>query len=197
MTVLLSEYDKSTQELEFRVYAERIPETERKKQHRQEHFAALDLLGAALAQDFGVYHAGIRRIGLGKPKLIHDFLHINISHCMGLAVAAVGRVPLGVDAEAPRAVRETLLRKICTAEETAYIDAAEDRNLAFSRIWTLKEAYAKYTGEGIALKFSQLGFSFAADGAVRFHHPAADSVRLYHMLYEGFAISVCCKNECN
>lgn len=195
MTVLLSEYDNTTQELAFRIYAERIPETERRQQHRTEHLAALDLISAALAQDFGVYHAVIRRTGLGKPKLIHDFLHINISHCKGLAVAAVGRMPIGVDAEAPRAVRETMVRKICTAAEAAYIDTAEDKNLAFSRIWTLKEAYAKYTGEGIALKFSQLGFSFAADGAVQFHHPAADSVRLYHMLYDGFAISVCCEKD--
>lgn len=193
MTVLHSEYDQSTQALIFRVYAEALPETERRQEYRTAHFAALDLLGAALAEDFGVRHAAIRRIGLGKPQLIHDFLHMNLSHCRGLAIAAVGRVPLGVDAESPRKVRDSMLRKVCTPEELAQICAADDKNLAFSRVWTLKEAYAKYTGQGIALKFAQLGFTFDADGTVQFHHPAAETVRLYHMMHNGCAVSVCCK----
>ena len=168
MTELFSGYDKSTQELVFRVYAAPLPVTEKRQKHKDAHFAALDLLGAALAEDFGVRHAVIRRVGLGKPQLIHDFLHINISHCKGLAVAACGTVPLGVDAEVPRAVRESLLQKVCTAEEIVQIKAADDENSMFSRFWTLKEAYAKYTGEGIGLDFSTLGFSFSENGAVTF-----------------------------
>ena len=70
MTELLSGYDQNTQMLVFRVYAEALPDTERRQNHRQAHFAALDLLGAALEKDFGVRHAVIHRTGLGKPKLL-------------------------------------------------------------------------------------------------------------------------------
>lgn len=196
MTELFSGYDKNTQELVFRVYAEALPVTEKRLKHKDAHFAALDLLGAALAEDFGVRHAVIRRVGLGKPQLIHDFLHINISHCKGLAVAAVGTVPLGVDAEVPRAVRESLLQKVCTAEEIAQIKAADDEKLVFSRFWTLKEAYAKYTGEGIGLDFSTLGFSFSENGAVIFRHPEAERVQFFHILTgDMIAVSLCCQNE--
>lgn len=190
MTELISGYDKNTQALMFRVYAEALPDTGKRQKHKDAHFAALDLLGAALAKDFDITHAEIHRVGLGKPKLIHDFLHMNLSHCSGLAVAAVGNMPLGVDAEAPRQVRESLMRKVCTADEAEAILGAADRNLAFSRFWTLKEAYAKYTGEGIGLDFSALGFSFREE--IVFHHPDAEKLRFYQIILENqTVISLC------
>ncbi|MBQ8920911.1 MAG: 4'-phosphopantetheinyl transferase superfamily protein [Oscillospiraceae bacterium] len=190
MNTLLSGYEKNTQILAFRVYAEQLDDSCRRQDHHKAHFAALDLLSAALAEDFGVHHAVIRREGLGKPKLIHDFLHMNLSHCKGLAVAAVGRVPVGVDAEAPRQVKDALMRKVCTEQELAAIAAADDKMLAFSRFWTLKEAYAKFTGKGIALDFSSLGFTL--DPAPVFHHPAAESVQFYQILLENqHVVSLC------
>ena len=196
MTELLSGYDQSTQTLMFRVYAEPLPDTGKRGKHKDAHFAALDLLGAALAKDFGIFHAVIRHKGLGKPQLIHDFLHINISHCKGLAVAAVGRMPLGVDAEGPRTVRDSLLEKVCTAEEAAQIRAADDGSRMFARFWTLKEAYAKYTGEGIGLDFAQLGFAFSDAGAVTFRHPESLQVRFFQLpVTADVTVSLCIRNE--
>ena len=196
MTELLSGYDKSTQALMFRVYAEPLPGTGRRLKHKDAHFAALDLLGAALAEDFGVTHAVIRRKGLGKPHLIHDFLHINLSHCKGLAVAAVGRMPLGVDAEAPRTVRDPLLEKVCTVEEIAQIRAADDGSRMFARFWTLKEAYAKYTGKGIALDFTQLGFALSDAGTVTFRHPESSQVCFFQLpVTADVTVSLCIRKE--
>lgn len=190
MTELISGYDKSTQKLMFRVYAEPLEDTGKRQKHKDAHFAALDLLGAALAKDFDLHHAVIRRIGLGKPQLIHDFLHVNISHCRGLAVAAAGYMPLGVDAEAPRQIRESLLRKVCTPEEAETILGAADGNLAFSRFWTLKEAYAKYTGEGIGLDFSTLGFTLGEN--IVFHHSDAEKLRFYQTVTENQTVVSLC-----
>ena len=190
MTELISGYDKNTQELMFRVYAEPLPDTGKRQKHRDAHLAALDLLGAALAKDFGVHHAEIRRVGLGKPKLIHDFLHVNLSHCRGLAAAAVGYMPLGVDAEAPRQIRESLLRKVCTPEEAEAVLGAADGNFVFSRFWTLKEAYAKYTGEGIGLDFSTLGFTIGE--SIIFHHPEAKNLRFYQTILENQTVVSLC-----
>lgn len=192
MTEIISGYEKTTHTLMFRVYAAELPENGSRQKHRDAHFAALDLLGAALAEDFGVYHAVIHRIGLGKPKLLHDFLHINLSHCKGLAVAAAGRMPLGVDAEAPRRIREPLMRKVCAPEEIAVMQAAEDPEKLFPRFWTLKEAYAKYTGDGIRLDFSALPFSFASDGQITFHHPdAGETAFVQRTDISGCTVSLC------
>ena len=54
MRTLLSGSHKTTQELMFRVYAAEIPENGKRQNHSAAHFAALDLLGAALAAEFGL-----------------------------------------------------------------------------------------------------------------------------------------------
>ncbi len=190
MEILLSAYEKSMHQLMFRVYAEPLPDTGPRQSHKAAHFAALDLLSSALAEDFGVYHAVIRRSGLGKPKLIHDSLHMNLSHCRGLAVAAIGRVRLGVDAEAPRSVPDSLIEKVCTPEEISAIRADDDKNRAFSRFWTLKEAYSKWDGRGLAIGFASLGFTLSDE--ITFHHPAADAVRFVQLSYsDTHIVSLC------
>lgn len=200
MTTLLSGYDRLTQALMFRVYAAEIPTAERKTRNRSSHFYAMDLLGAALAQDFGVTHAKIVRKGLEKPLLVHEELHMNLSHCKGLAVAAVGKLPLGVDAEPPREVAEKLMRTVLTPREIIDIqdNAQEPREFRFSRYWTLKEAYTKYTGEGIRMPFSRLDFkltqprdSVRREG-IAFQHPAAAKLHFYQLIRENqYVVSLC------
>ena len=41
MKTLFSGYHADTQQLMFRVYAEELPETEKRQQHKKAHFAAL------------------------------------------------------------------------------------------------------------------------------------------------------------
>lgn len=189
-TELLTGYRKSTQELAFRVYCTAIPETDRRQAHRIQHLAAWDLLGAALLRDFGLRHTVILRRGVEKPTLLRDFPQFNVSHCKGLAVCAVGSVPVGIDAEPPRAVRESMVSRICTAGESAWIAAQNDKMYAFSRIWTLKEAYTKYTGEGIRHPFGDL--DFALEGGIRFQHPDAGKLRFFQLLRgNSHAVSLC------
>lgn len=200
MKVLLSGYDRLTQELMFRVYAAEIPTADRKLRTHLSHNYANDLLGAALLADFGVKHAKIVRKRLEKPLLIHESLHMNISHCKGLAVAAIGKFALGVDAEPPREVADKMMRTVCMPAEFRAIceQPAEKRAFYFSRLWTLKEAYAKYTGEGIRRPFSTLGFKLHAlpdslrNDTVEFLHPSACKVRFYQMLCgDKYAVSLC------
>lgn len=200
MTVLLSGYDQLTQELMFRIYAAEIPTADRKLRNHVSHNYANDLLGAALLADFGVKHAKIVRRRLEKPLLIHESLHMNISHCKGLAVAAIGKFPVGVDAEPPREIAEKLMRTVCMPAEARAIMAEppEKRAFMFSRFWTLKEAYAKYTGEGIRRPFSTLGFKLGTpldslrNDSIEFLHPSACKLRFCQLLCgEKFAVSFC------
>lgn len=190
MRELLSGYDKTTQELLFRVYLTEIPEAERSLRARLSHVTALDLLSAALCRDFGIRHGKIARTGLEKPQLLHDDLHMNLSHCSGLAAAAVGRIPLGIDAETPRPVREKLLPRLCGPDETARILAAEDRELMFAQIWTLKESYGKLTGEGIRISMTE--FEFLPGDPPVCLHPAAAGLQFYQkILGNQHVISLC------
>ena len=100
----------------------------------------------------------------GKPMLADRAasrdIEFNASGSQELAVCAVtvGR-QVGVDIEfSGRPVDEALIR-VClsAAERRAYaMLSSEEKPAAFYRLWTLKEAYLKATGDGLSRKMSAL-----------------------------------------
>lgn len=102
-----------------------------------------------LPQDVAIAHPA-----MGKPYLtdIAD-LHFNISHSGDWVVCAIADMPVGVDIEEIREDRVTpaLMEKVLSEKEREYLASchATERSQVFYRYWTLKEAYAKYTGEGL------------------------------------------------
>lgn len=102
----------------------------------------------------------------GKPEIAapemqielerHSFdWHFNVTHTEGVVVLAVAQgSPVGVDVErVDRPMNfEGLARRFFAPEEAAVIEAADEgqRAALFYRIWTLKEAYVKAIGKGLA-----------------------------------------------
>ncbi|MBI1321575.1 4'-phosphopantetheinyl transferase superfamily protein [bacterium] len=98
----------------------------------------------------------------GKPEIAGPEMeshsgkwHFNVTHTEGVVVLAVAQgSPVGVDVE--RVDRpsdfEGLARRFFAQEEAAAIAAADQgqRAALFYRIWTLKEAYVKAIGKGLA-----------------------------------------------
>ena len=88
----------------------------------------------------------------GKPYITNfDGIEFNISHCRQAVVVAVSNRVVGVDAEGSRRFSETTLGKACSNEERDAIVNADNPSVEFSRIWTHKEAFFKWTGTGILL----------------------------------------------
>jgi 4'-phosphopantetheinyl transferase len=92
----------------------------------------------------------------GKPVLdpaIGFDLHFNVSHTDGVALFAVGPVPVGVDVEVHRDGRDLfgLVDRFFTPDEREQFRAlpAELRAAAFLRGWTGKEAILKGVGCGV------------------------------------------------
>ena len=177
---------------EFHVYAKNLPTDLR---HRQQHFEALDVLSEVCAEVYGIRHLQLRRDEHGKPQLIHPFLHMNLAHCKGLVVCAVGTVPLGVDAEPPRSAKQSIISRICAENELIQLEKSDAPAFLFSRFWTLKEAYGKYDGGGIRLPLETLDFSLS-DDSICFRHPNADEVSFFQILLSlqdgsDLSVSVC------
>jgi 4'-phosphopantetheinyl transferase len=93
----------------------------------------------------------------GKPSLASPPLDLrfNASHSVDIAVYSVARgLELGIDIEKVRPVQdiEQIARHHFCAEE--FIDLlslpVSERHVAFFRCWTMKEAYIKATGDGLA-----------------------------------------------
>ena len=113
---------------------------------RTGHEAAWELL----EELYGAPLPEVRRTDRGKPYFANGDLHFSISHTKRHAFCAMGPSPIGLDAEeADRDIRPALAEKILSPGEAARFRAAEDPRTALLKLWVLKEAEAKRTGEGL------------------------------------------------
>ncbi len=107
----------------------------------------------------------------GKPQVLLDpsegQIGYNLSHTDGLVACVVARaLDVGIDVERCRALDDmgALAASIFTPSELAQLEAcpSAQRGALFFRLWTLKEAYAKASGDGIAADLSHVSFGFDA-----------------------------------
>lgn len=87
----------------------------------------------------------------GKPSMKeHPELFFNLSHCRHAIACALDEHPVGIDIETLGRYSERLACYTMNEAELAEIATAEDKDIAFTRLWTMKEAAMKLTGEGIS-----------------------------------------------
>lgn len=92
----------------------------------------------------------LARTKTGKPYFPeHPDLHFSISHSGDVILVAIGSRPLGVDIECIQTRGERLPRYALTDLEYEEYLALGASWEAFYALWTKKEAYVKYTGEGL------------------------------------------------
>ena len=88
----------------------------------------------------------------GKPGILSSSTHFNMSHSGRYVVVAVSDEPVGIDIEHKAKNYERVAERCFCLEEWQYIkncDNENERKKRFLEIWTMKEAYIKYTGEGM------------------------------------------------
>ena len=126
--------------------------------------AAYLLLKEALSKEYGI--SGNPLLGYapsGKPYIEgHPDIHFNLSHCRHAAVCVVSDSPVGVDIEAIRPYNASLARYTMSDDELQHIEAADRRDAAFIRLWTMKEAVLKLSGQGLRSDL-KLALSSVAD----------------------------------
>lgn len=85
----------------------------------------------------------------GKPYfLTHREIFFNISHSSNYVACIIGDRPVGIDIEGDHKGRQNLAKRFFDASEAEWIEEC-DSDERFFRIWTLKEAYGKATGQGV------------------------------------------------
>lgn len=88
----------------------------------------------------------------GKPRFGSDPLEFSISHTRHHVFCVLSDKPVGVDAEEmDRQVDLRLADRILSPAEKARYDAEEDKRAALLKLWVLKEAAGKLTGEGVRI----------------------------------------------
>ena len=128
----------------------------------------------------------------GRPSLSPPFdrtgLHFNLAHTSGVVAMVVCRHErVGVDVErlgsAPLAVAERHFSAAETAQLRSLPPDAQPRR--FLQLWTLKEAYLKAIGTGLAGGLGRMSFLYDAGGGFRFEHvDDADAARWQFQQFE-------------
>jgi 4'-phosphopantetheinyl transferase len=143
------------------------------EKHQRESLATRTLLRTALShyRDVGPETWRFRENEHGKPFLEPDCgLQFNLSNSVDLVVCIIAEgVQVGVDVESQTRSTNilTVVERVFSEAERAQLDKLEysaklDRALS---MWTLKEAYIKARGMGLALPLEKISFLFDdADG---------------------------------
>jgi len=119
----------------------------------------------------------------GKPRVRPgtpgERVLFSISHTRGMVISALGLdTALGVDIEAmDRQVDPDIARRFFSPAETRQIMArtGPDRGALFLRFWTLKEAWAKAQGRGIAAGLDRMVFDLSRSGRIAWKGPEGES----------------------
>ncbi len=134
---------------------------------RRQCVLAYRLLCQGLRQGYGITEQPTFFYGEhGKPHLhpssfnLHPsplIPHFSLSHCREAVCCAISDSPVGIDIESvSRKVSDSLIRYSMTSEEAEGIALSIDKDRAFLRLWTQKEAVAKLLGTGIRDDFKHI-----------------------------------------
>ena len=114
------------------------------------HEAGRQLLAELYRQETGEECPPVLVTNRGKPYFQDSPLHFSISHTKNHAFCVLSPVPVGIDGEEmDRNVNLRLADKILSPREYSRYEAASDKRRALLRLWVLKEAAAKLSGEGL------------------------------------------------
>lgn len=156
------------------------------------HKAAHALLAAGLWRKYGLAPEALC-LGAGahgKPYLKgRDGIQFSISHTSGMVVCAMGPLPIGVDVEHLRPVKERVARKVFSPAELRWFEGNGRGEKEFLRLWTLKESYVKTTGDGLSFPLREAAFRFGAHGEIGCSCPGYRFRQLD--LWDRFILSVC------
>lgn len=142
----------------------------------------------ALAPDEVVFRYGPQ----GKPELSAregPRLEFNLSHSADLALCVVARWPVGVDLERLREVPDAdlIAARFFTPAEVAVQRAAADRDAAFLRHWTRKEAVIKAVGVGLSMPLDTFDLSSLGRSPIRLAEDSDGVDNAWHVVDIGVA----------
>ena len=121
-----------------------------KLQGQSGHEAGRQLLEQMYREKTGQPMPPIACMERGKPYFVDGGLHFSISHTKNYVFCALSHMPVGIDAEEKdRKINLLLADKILSPAEKQRFDAAQDKPAALLKLWVLKEALGKLSGEGI------------------------------------------------
>ncbi len=132
----------------------------------------------------------------GKPYFENKKIHFNISHSGSFVVVAVSNYQLGVDIQQIKEDKHMIAEKHFLPQECDFINEAKDeteKTQRFCQIWTVKEAYLKYTGTGLRKPLNSFEVSMENNEPCLLGLKELKLVQF--KLDDNYIITVCCDNR--
>lgn len=188
------------EELKSRLSAARREKIERLRYEADKRLS----LGAGLLLDQGLRRFGLREqteafgtVENGKPCLLnHPEIQFNLSHSGNMVMAAFSSCPVGCDVEKKQKARMDVAKRFFTPAEQRVLLAAKteaERDLLFSRLWTLKESYLKVSGRGMAMPLDS--FIIELGGQPRLVGESGKDYRFQEFSLPDYCASVCVRRK--
>ena len=111
--------------------------------------AAYRLLQRAMILEYGIDERPVFTYdSKGKPLLQgHPDIHFSLSHCHEAVAVAVSDYPIGIDIETTDQYDVDVARNVMSDDEMREIEGSSRPEVAFTRLWTMKESLYKLTGD--------------------------------------------------
>lgn len=154
---------------------------------RRQAVAAYLLLRKALREMYGIYDAPVFEYDAnGKPSIQgHPEIFFNLSHCRKAVACVVADSPVGIDVEETCRFSDSIARYTLDDEEYESVVKSDNPSQSFIRLWTMKEALLKYTGEGLRRDIKTV-----------LRLSPANKVEFLTELHDGYVVSVVNTKSC-
>ena len=176
-----------------------LPETRQQRissspseQLRRLNIAAGGLLLYAMRESGLPDDTVVARTENGKPYAPeYPGFCFSLSHSGLWAACAVGSEDLGADIQRIVSVKRQVQERCLAAAELVWLDGLPEaeRDAAFCRLWSLKEAYLKATGSGL-LDYPSLVQVVDEQGSI-----SCCGYKFREYPIPGYAAAVCCRQE--
>lgn len=138
------------------------------------------------------YDFEIEELGQGKPVFKERTdLYFNISHTVNIVVVVMARKPIGIDIDGNRNFSDRMIDKFYSKKEAQWVYGNELRKSdRFFNIWTMKEAFSKMRGDGIARTILNVEFLHDTDQVECIFNGEKQDVLIEEQEYYGYKIAV-------
>lgn len=131
----------------------------------------------------------IGRDALGKPFFTdYPYIYFNLSHSAGRIVCAISDQAIGIDIQQETARSLSIADRFFHPKEASFLSTLDEdaRQTAFYRLWVLKEAYLKATGDGLYKPLADFCISLVPKPCIL---KPADSKFHLSLVPSGFSVS--------
>ena len=173
------------------------------EQEKERFVIAEEITSQIISRCFNIENAEICGKVSEKPYIKnHENISFSRSYCndtLCIAVENGGRI--GVDCETVKKADDGVMRYFFTANEKNYIADSDDKDFAFSLIWTRKESYIKCLGKGLDFRFDLLDVTpkqpLEAGQRLFFKNDKVENLHINSYLLDHTVISVCSEIDDN